>query len=89
MDEHFYGYLGMGFTFMILLGGITAYSITIQQRNKTKQLQFASDEHYAKLVESSMDLQRQVVEGQDKLLGELEEIRGRLTSVEKLLREVE
>jgi hypothetical protein len=49
----------------------------------------AREEHYRKLAETAINAQQQAKEGQDKVIQELAEIRGRLTAVEKLLRDVE
>ncbi|WP_239615655.1 hypothetical protein [Cohnella mopanensis] len=95
MGDNMYGYLGMGLFFMFMLIGMTVYIVTIQQKYKAKHLQLANsgdiarEEHYRKLAESSLHAQQQAKEGQDKVIQELAEIRGRLTAVEKLLRDVE
>jgi hypothetical protein len=90
-----YGYLGMGFGFMFLLSGATIAIVSIQQKFKTKHLELmnagdvAREEHYRRLADSSLYVQQQLKEGQDKVFHELQEIRARLSAVEKLLRDVE
>ncbi|RKP51656.1 hypothetical protein D7Z26_17960 [Cohnella endophytica] len=95
MGGNIYGYLGMGFSIVVVVVGMISYITTMQQKHKTRQMQIqnggdiAREEHYRKLAETVVLQQKQIQEGQEKLHGEIAEIRGRLTSIEKLLRDVE
>jgi hypothetical protein len=52
------------------------------------QITADKDHSYVRLAEDSVAFQRRSTESQEKIREALEEIRGRLTSLEKMLKEV-
>lgn len=87
-----YGYLAIGFVFGILVLIVILLVVLIKQSYKSKNLRMmnasdnARDAEYRILTES---LQKNFQEGQEKVAAELAQLRTRVASIEKLLREVE
>jgi hypothetical protein len=83
-----FGLAGMVFTLVLAV-------VVLWQGFKTWQIQttsrayIARSEEYLRLAQEATAVQRKVVEHQERLIGDLAELRDRVTAIEKLLREVE
>jgi hypothetical protein len=61
----------------------------MRQIRITSTAEIARDEAYRKLTEEAILTQQKMNENQQKVIKELSELRIRITSIEKMLREVE
>jgi len=95
VSDNMYGYLGMGLTTIVLLIGMTIYIVQLQQKTRLKEQSMktsgavALEGQYRALAEESVLSQRQSRETAEKLAAEMSEIKQRLTSIEKLLKDVQ
>lgn len=86
--DNLYGYI-------FLVAVMAMLTLFMLSRFKTKHLgisnasDIARNEDYRNLTESSIRIQQELREGQEKLLAEVSQIRNRVTSIEKMLREVD
>jgi len=86
--EIIFGIGGMGFVLVILLLITIVAVVVISQLLKTTRAktvsmaEIARDEAYRKLAEEAVALQR-------KIAGDLSDLRTRITSMEKMLREID
>lgn len=82
-----------GFTFLV--AGLILILMLAWQMFKTRQTRITSraeiarDEAYRKLAEEAILAQQKMTENQGKMVKELSELRVRITSIEKVLHEVE
>lgn len=82
-----------GFTFlvagMILMLMLAWQWFKMRQIRITGMAEIARDEAYRKLTEEAILTQQKMNENQRKMVEELSELRGCITRIEKILREVE
>ena len=82
-----------GFTFLVagmLLMLMLAWQwFKMRQIRITSMAEIAREEAHRKLTEQTILIQQKINENQQKMLGELSELRIRTTSIEKMLQEVE
>ena len=82
-----------GFTFlvagMILMLMLAWQWFKMRQIRITSMAEIARDEAYRKLTEEAILTQQKMNENQQKMIEELSELGIRITSIEKMLREVE
>ena len=87
-----------GWGIIFVLGVVAAIALIIsivvwqafktQQANATSRAAIAQDGAYRALAEEVTTATRKSAEEQERIFAELAELRGRLTAIEKLLREV-
>ncbi|NLF46448.1 MAG: hypothetical protein GX581_10265 [Syntrophomonadaceae bacterium] len=94
-EEVIFGIGGMGFV-LVILALITIITVVVvsqalkTQRTKTMSMaEIARDEAYRKLAEEAVSVQRKITGEQQKIVSDLSEMKERIISMEKMLREVE
>lgn len=94
-EEVIFGIGGMGFV-LVILALITIITVVVvsqalkTQRTKTMSMaEIAWDEAYRKLAEEAVSVQRKITGEQQKIVSDLSEMKERIISMEKMLREVE
>ncbi|MGI6037830.1 MAG: hypothetical protein ACOYD6_06335 [Limnochordia bacterium] len=95
MNNYQIEFAGMGFVvlmstlFTILLALVIWQWFKSSQLRITSQAELARDKAYRKLAEEAVSLHQQIAEYQEKLVADLSEMKGRIKSIEQILREVE
>lgn len=87
--------IGYGFALVILCLVTVAFVVIISQVFKNSRTKIATaaeiarDEAYRKLAEEAITVQRKTAEDQQKITRDISEMRERINSIEKMLREVQ